>query len=353
MRTFRALRSSDKLVSDVMASAKRFKKVTGRQTHVHPAASSCPLDVRLKPVAGPMARRLLTLLLPHAAHATFCAGSYLLEQAISASCSSIGGDLIVTGAQPSSFASGLTLSLIGGNLVVGPNPTLASLVGLRVQAVSGAVSLVRNNALLNFTGLLENASIGGDVEIFGNPVLTSVDGLNRARIGGSVRFSANDVLDRIDALCNATIAGSIAIQRPGGEVISGLELVCSQGATGFASRADLVAAVSDWLTDAGLAATYHGHISLWDVSLVTDLSYLFSDASTFNEHIGLWDTSSVTTMHSMFYRASAFNQDLSGWDVSAVTDMNFMFKEATAFAGEGLRCDTLPSLALPIVAHRR
>ena len=51
-----------------------------------------------------------------------------------------------------------------------------------------------------------------------------------------------------------------------------------------------------------------GHISGWDTSAVTDMSYLFSYETTCNPDIGAWDTSSVTTMQAMFYSASSFDQ---------------------------------------------
>ncbi|SDH41309.1 Por secretion system C-terminal sorting domain-containing protein [Dyadobacter soli] len=69
----------------------------------------------------------------------------------------------------------------------------------------------------------------------------------------------------------------------------------------------------------------------WDVSAVTDMSYIFNDAAAFNQPIGNWDVSAVTTMQGMFQRAMAFNQPIGGWDVSAVTDMLGMFNVATAF----------------------
>ena len=44
-----------------------------------------------------------------------------------------------------------------------------------------------------------------------------------------------------------------------------------------------------------------------------------------------WDVSNVTNMSWMFSYAEAFIGDLSDWDVSNVTDMGYMFGWATAF----------------------
>ena len=44
----------------------------------------------------------------------------------------------------------------------------------------------------------------------------------------------------------------------------------------------------------------------------------------FNNDIGGWDVSNVTDMSYMFYH-SKFNQDISNWDVSNLTDMYSMF----------------------------
>jgi surface protein len=91
----------------------------------------------------------------------------------------------------------------------------------------------------------------------------------------------------------------------------------------------------------------YGNSSLWDVSKVTDMSYMFSyskfagDISTwdvsnvkdmsrmfhysqFQGDISDWDVSNVHNMSQMFYY-SQFNGDISDWDVSKVTDMYGMF----------------------------
>ena len=61
-------------------------------------------------------------------------------------------------------------------------------------------------------------------------------------------------------------------------------------------------------------------IESWNVSNVTDMSYMFLNSS-FNKNISSWDVSNVTNMSWMFANSS-FNLDISSWDVSNVTNMN-------------------------------
>ena len=56
----------------------------------------------------------------------------------------------------------------------------------------------------------------------------------------------------------------------------------------------------------------HGSIRDWDVSGVTNMGGVFSDASTFNQDLSKWDVSAVTYMGFMFYEAGAFNRKLCG-----------------------------------------
>jgi surface protein len=65
-------------------------------------------------------------------------------------------------------------------------------------------------------------------------------------------------------------------------------------------------------------------IESWDVSQVTDMSYLFANSS-FKEDISRWDVGKVTNMCCMFVGAAAFNQPLESWNVGAVTNMCCMF----------------------------
>ena len=90
-------------------------------------------------------------------------------------------------------------------------------------------------------------------------------------------------------------------------------------------------AVSLWINDNSLALDTYGDINTWDVSQVTDMSYLFKDKSNFNDDISSWNVSKVTNMKFMFNSATAFNQDIGSWTVTQVTDMNAMFLNAAAF----------------------
>ena len=119
----------------------------------------------------------------------------------------------------------------------------------------------------------------------------------------------------------------------------------------FANKAALQTAVHAWCADPAAAAATYGPIGLWNISQVTDLSYLFYNCRSFNSDISGWDTSRVTTLdvraasrplhthpmltrtrcasllltvslcrvQSTFYHAHAFNQPLGAWNVSRVT----------------------------------
>ena len=68
-------------------------------------------------------------------------------------------------------------------------------------------------------------------------------------------------------------------------------------------------------------------ISYWDVSSVTDMSYMFYGCKELTSvgNISGWDISSVTDMSYMFAFCKKFNQDLSKWNVSKVRYHSYMF----------------------------
>lgn len=79
------------------------------------------------------------------------------------------------------------------------------------------------------------------------------------------------------------------------------------------------------------ASDFNQVISSWNVSKVTNMYNMFSGAGKFNQPIGSWNVGNVTTMAAMFNYASVFNQNISSWDVSKVTDMRWMFFKAFPF----------------------
>lgn len=79
------------------------------------------------------------------------------------------------------------------------------------------------------------------------------------------------------------------------------------------------------------ATSFNQPIGSWNVSSVTNMTGMFGNATSFNQPIGSWNVSNVTGMSYMFYYANAFNQPIETWNVSSVTSMNLMFYQAGAF----------------------
>ena len=76
---------------------------------------------------------------------------------------------------------------------------------------------------------------------------------------------------------------------------------------------------------------YNGDISSWDVSNVTSMHEMFSNAKEFNQDIGKWNVSNVVFMTRMFEEAKNFNQDIGNWNIGNVDYMNGIFFGATNF----------------------
>ena len=107
-------------------------------------------------------------------------------------------------------------------------------------------------------------------------------------------------------------------------------------------------AVDSWCTDEAGAREMFGDISTWNTAAVTNAKGLLSPnyqkgsyaydsrphMESCNPDIGSWDMSSVTDMSYMFYYASSFNQDIGAWDTGSVTDMSSMFHYASSFNQE-------------------
>ena len=82
------------------------------------------------------------------------------------------------------------------------------------------------------------------------------------------------------------------------------------------------------------ASSFNGDLNSWNVSSVTDMSGMFNNAVSFNGDLNSWNVSSVTDMSGMFASATSFDQPLNSWNVSKVTDMSNMFQSASSFNGD-------------------
>ena len=81
------------------------------------------------------------------------------------------------------------------------------------------------------------------------------------------------------------------------------------------------------------AKRFAGDISKWDVSRVTNMVGMFSNAPLFNGDISGWDVSSVSSMDAMFLEATAFSQTLCGAWLTSTADKNQMFDGSSGRIG--------------------
>ncbi|CAB9511191.1 (Lipo)protein [Seminavis robusta] len=80
-----------------------------------------------------------------------------------------------------------------------------------------------------------------------------------------------------------------------------------------------------------LVSQRYGHPAhTWDISKITDLSYVFAGyQGTVDLDLNGWDTSNVVESLLGAFSECEFSGDISEWDVSSVTDMSYMLWETT------------------------
>ena len=99
----------------------------------------------------------------------------------------------------------------------------------------------------------------------------------------------------------------------------------------FKSYKELKDAVNIWCEDRERGLTLYCNISLWNVSIITDMPFLFINKRVFNDNINDWDVSNVTDMTELFGNCYEFNQPLDKWNVSKVEDMESTFYNCRVF----------------------
>ena len=90
------------------------------------------------------------------------------------------------------------------------------------------------------------------------------------------------------------------------------------------TKQELVVAIKLYNKNFTKCKKIYGDISLWNTSLITDMSGLFS-YSNFKGDISNWNTINVTDMSYMFNYAENFNQDIGNWNMSNVIYKDNMF----------------------------
>ena len=97
------------------------------------------------------------------------------------------------------------------------------------------------------------------------------------------------------------------------------------------TKEELKNAVDYYFKDSNYKKNKYYPMELWDTSLITDMSLLFSENKQFNLNINNWNVSRVTDMYGMFHNCINYNQPLNKWDVSRVTNMGCMFERCKKF----------------------
>jgi hypothetical protein len=59
----------------------------------------------------------------------------------------------------------------------------------------------------------------------------------------------------------------------------------------------------------------NSNINHWNVSMVTDIEFMFQNAPNFNSPLNLWNTSNLIRANAVFNNASSFNQSIGAWQI--------------------------------------
>ena len=174
-----------------------------------------------------------------------------------------------------------------------------------------SVTLNKNNITGNFKIFRENNSLNILYSLYGLPKHSS----------GSVVFYLNE-MDQPEVLEKKVEPVKLVEPVESTSVVKSFKPV---------DKLELEKSINIFYNDKDLALKQFGKIETWDISHITDMSYLFSEYNKFNENISEWDTSNVTDMSYMFYNSTHFNKDINSWNVSKVKNMCNLFGFAERF----------------------
>jgi surface protein len=122
----------------------------------------------------------------------------------------------------------------------------------------------------------------------------------------------------VSSVANTTRSANVtSSSRP--ELGHGRRVQSSRGV--FSTRAALLLARDAWCTDHTNATATYGPIKTWDVSAITDMTFLFCGSS------------SVTANEDCNPACSGFNGDISSWNVASVTTMGMMVRRSPCVCG--------------------
>ena len=122
----------------------------------------------------------------------------------------------------------------------------------------------------------------------------------------STRQGTNSLSDANKVLTRCAWAGNTEFDNQYGSAWGGLGACPYAGPPyAFMDKGSLSTAAQAYNADVDAATAEYGPIAGWDVSAITDMSYLFQNLNSFNADISSWDTSGVADMNQMFYVRSA------------------------------------------------
>jgi len=167
------------------------------------------------------------------------------------------------------------------------------------------------------------------ITVWSNPAVThtySSPGVYTINISGKIiGFKFNNLGDKLK-LIRITQWGDLNLGNSGGYFYGAASLnITAEDVFNLTGTTNLVSAFRE------SKISLVSNINNWDMSRVTDMSYMFFKASYFDQNISSWNTSKVTSMYSMFSSASVFNQPIGSWNTSKVNNMSNMFNFASAF----------------------
>jgi hypothetical protein len=126
-------------------------------------------------------------------------------------CTTITGDVIITGNNISNLNGLANITTITGALEIRNNPILTTLAGLQNITSVGTDVIIRNNSTLNSISALSGVTtVGGELTVRTNNSLISLNGLQGINtVGAGLIIRDNNLLADAGALQNVTSVGEI------------------------------------------------------------------------------------------------------------------------------------------------